>query len=178
MTWTAFHRRADVLREVTDEADLRRDGTLPTHLPGVPETFHDDLDLIGALQVRWYTRLAGAVERTLAREPMDLDVAVRDAWLDTAEALPGIRAILDRHADQPSSAAMADALRTARAKERVLLAVMAGRASQSDAHAEEAGHRIEAAARAAYRPGDGLPAPSQPAGSASFVERLKAALAA
>ena len=65
-----------MLRAVTDEADLRRDGTLPTHLPGVPETFRDDLDLVGALQVRWYTRLAGSIERTLSRQPLDLDAAV------------------------------------------------------------------------------------------------------
>jgi hypothetical protein len=175
MTWTAFHRRADVLRAVIDEADLRRDGHLPTHLPGVTETFHDELDLVGALQLRWYTRLAGAVERTLSSRALDPEAAVRDAWLATAEALPGIRVVLDRYADQPTSPAMAEALRTAHAKEHVLLAVMSGRA---DGGAEGAGRRIEEAARASYLPGARIPARPQPAGSATFVARLKAALAA
>ena len=61
MTWTAFHRRSEVLRAVVTEADRRPDATLPTDVPGVSETFRDELDLVGALQLRWHARLTGAV---------------------------------------------------------------------------------------------------------------------
>ena len=59
MTWSTFHRRGEVLRGVIDAADTRRDGLLPTDVPGVPETFDDELALLGALQLRWHTRLSG-----------------------------------------------------------------------------------------------------------------------
>src|SRR4051794_39292552 len=50
MTWTSFHRRGDVLREVIAAADQRRDGLLPSDVDGVSETFTDELDLLAALQ--------------------------------------------------------------------------------------------------------------------------------
>ena len=192
MTWLAFHRRADVLRAVTAEADRRRDGILPADVAGVSATFRDDLDLLGALQLRWYTRLSGVLERSHASQPRDLDAAVRDAWVRTAEELPGIRAVLDAHAETPSTAEMARALERATAKEQVLLATMAGRASGttavSDPRAVEAGRLLREEARATYAAGstpDGTaasPAPArthraEPRGSAAFVERIKAALA-
>ena len=179
MTWLAFHRRADVLRAVTAEADRRLDGILPADVAGVSATFRDDLDLLGALQLRWYTRLSGALERSHASQPTDLDAAVRDAWVRTAEELPG-------------TAEMARALERATAKEQVLLATMAGRASGttavSDPRAVEAGRLLREEARATYAAGstpDGTaasPAPArthraEPRGSAAFVERIKAALA-
>lgn len=175
--WTAFHHRGEVLRAVTDEADLRRDGALPTHLAGVTETFADELDLIGALQLRWHTRLSGMIERHLADQPMDLGTAVQDAWTATAVELPGVRAIIDRHLDSPTSPEMEQALARAVSKERVLLATMAGRASQAGPGAEAAGREIEEAARASYRPAAPMPA-TRPTGSAAFVARIKAVLAA
>lgn len=62
MTWNAYHRRGDVLRTVIAEANTRRDGILPLHLPGVTEAFGDELNLVAALQLRWHTRLAGTIE--------------------------------------------------------------------------------------------------------------------
>jgi len=62
MTWTTFHRRGEVLRTVIDAADARRDGLLPMDVPGVPETFGDELSLLGALQLRWHTRLSGRLD--------------------------------------------------------------------------------------------------------------------
>ncbi|MEP6815550.1 MAG: hypothetical protein ABI873_08385 [Marmoricola sp.] len=173
-SWTAFHHRGEVLRTVTDEADLRRDGTLPMHLSGVAETFHDELDLIGSLQMRWQTRLAGTIERQLAGQPLDLEAAVQSAWAATAEELPGIRAIIDRHAESPSTPGMERALGRAATKERVLLATMAGRASRADERAEAVGRDIQEAARASYQP----PPRAVPSGSAAFVARIKAVLAA
>ena len=62
MNWEAFHHRGDVLHAVISELAVRRDGTLPMDLPGVNETFRDDLDLIGALQLKWAARLQGWIE--------------------------------------------------------------------------------------------------------------------
>ena len=200
MTWAAFHRRSDVLRAVIDEADMRQDGLVPMHIDGVTETFRDEADLVATLHLRWHTRLVGTIERALADQPMDLTAAVATAWADTAHQMPGILAILDR---APDTAAM----QTARAKEHAMLAVMAGLASQSGEADEQTlavGRDIEARGRAAYdatptRPVQQAgpdPTPTHPAQQAapaseegrhkaahedaqpSFVERLKAAVAA
>lgn len=129
MTWNAFHRRGEVLRVVIAEVNRRRDGVLPMDLPGVAETFEDDLALVGALQLRWHTRLAGMIERELMERPGDPDAAVASAWRRTAEELPGVRAVLDRCADSPTTLEMARALRTAQRKEQALMAAMSLRAS-------------------------------------------------
>src|SRR3954452_4594531 len=97
MTWEAFHHRGDVLRRVFDEVRTRRDGRLPMDVPGVAETFHDELDLLGALQLRWSSRLSGKIERDLSNQPMDLESAVIAAWRATADELPGIREIQDHY---------------------------------------------------------------------------------
>ena len=74
MTWKSFHHRGEVLRDVIAAVDAREDGLLPMDVPGVAETFGDELTLIGALQLRWHTRLAGRIEREL-RAALDLDAA-------------------------------------------------------------------------------------------------------
>ncbi|MCW2759299.1 MAG: hypothetical protein JWO46_3045 [Nocardioidaceae bacterium] len=197
MSWTTFHRRGDVLRDVYDEADLRRDGTLPMQLPGVlgtSGTFRDELDLVGALALRWSTRLHAAIERELSDdadgEPGDLESAVRRAWIGTARELPGIRAILDRQLVSPDGPGVGEALQRARDKEHATLAYAAGRGTGPEAVG--VGDRIERAARATYRPSIPMPSAPVPApapevvsgpvqvpsGSAAFVARIKAVLAA
>jgi len=116
----------DVLRAVVEEANRRCDGVLPTDLPGVGEVFGDELTLVGALQLRWHTRLAGAVEQAVEAEPGEPESAVVTAWRRTAQALPGVRAVLDARAEHPASEAERAALRTAESKDRALLAAMAG----------------------------------------------------
>jgi hypothetical protein len=173
MTWTAFHRRGEVLRAVVETADQRVDGELPLYVPGVAETFADAIDLLGAMQLRWHTRLAGRIERELMSQPMDLEQAVVTAWHRTADEMPGVRAVLDRHLDHPLDDDMARVARTAAAKEHVLLAVMAGRGGPDDAASVTVGARIEARARETYVPiRHHLEQPH------SFLGRLKAALAA
>ena len=88
MTWTSFHRRGDVLRDVIAAADQRRDGVLPRDVDGVAATFADDLDLLAALQLKWHTRLAGRIEREQMTQPMDLRASVVRAWHRTADELP------------------------------------------------------------------------------------------
>ena len=102
MTWTSFHRRGDVLRDVIAAADQRRDGVLPRDVDGVSATFADDLDLLGALQLKWHTRLAGRIEREQMTQPLDLRASVVRAWHQTADELPGIRAILDEQRLRPA----------------------------------------------------------------------------
>lgn len=176
-SWDAFHRRGDVLRAVADQADARRDGLLPTDVPGAAETFRDDLDLIAALQLRWHTRLAGRVEQALADQPLDLELAVVDAWRATADELAGVRLVLDRALAEPPSAEAATVLGRARDKDWTLLAVMAGRAGVSETAAPRVGRGLEDRARAGWL----LTSPPRhradvPAGS--LIGRLRAVLAA
>lgn len=153
MTWTSFHHRGDILRSVIRTADQRRDGVLPMDVDGVAETFGDELSLLGALSLRWHTRLAGRIERELVNQPLDLEGAVVTAWQAVADEMPGIRAILDQHREHPLDQAMAEAMAKATRKEHVLLAIMAGRASVHDSRgaalAADTGARIEDRARAA-----------------------------
>lgn len=175
MTWTSHHRRADVLRDVIRAADDRLDGRLPLDVEGVADTFGDDTALLGALTLRWHTRLAGHVERELADQPLDLENAVTLAWLAAAEDMPGIRAVIDRHVARPTTPEMARTLAVATGKEHEMLALMAGRASGPGEAAARVGRSIELAARASYVPGVRThTAPEAP----SLVQRLKAALAA
>jgi hypothetical protein len=173
MTWTSFHRRGEILRDVIASANRRRDGRLPMELTGVAETFGDELSLLAALQLRWHTRLAGRIERELLAEPMELEDAVVAAWHATANELPGVRAILDRERTDPSTPAISEALAKATAKEHVLLAMMAGRVSTPDAAATRVGAEIEDRARATYVV---PPVAVEPSGG--LLGRLKAVVAA
>jgi hypothetical protein len=176
MTWKSFHRRGEILRTVIEAADTRRDGILPMDLPGVRETFDDELGLLGALHLRWHTRLSGRIERELVDRPHDPEGAVVAAWIRCAEELPGVLAILDHYRSAPVDAAMAETMTKATANERALLAVMAGRAGTHDPAAAQAGAVIEERARAASRPLHRLrAAPPQPAG---LLGRIRAALVA
>jgi len=150
MTWDRLHRRAEVVRAVAAQADRRRDGVLPTDLAGIQAAFHDDTDLVLALQLRWHTRLSGVVERTLAEDPFRPDAAVVTAWRRTAASMPGLRAILDAQRRDPATPDVAEALRRADRKDWTLLAAMAGRAGASDPAAPALGRRLEEQARAGH----------------------------
>ncbi|WP_151081469.1 hypothetical protein [Nocardioides cynanchi] len=152
MTWTTFHHRGDVLRAVTATADERRDGLLPMDVDGVLETFGDELSLLGALQLRWHTRLSGQIERELLQRPLDLEAAVIAAWHAAADELPGTRAILDHYREEPRDEQMAFVMATSEAKERVLLAAMAGRAGVDTAATATAGQALEERARQSWAP--------------------------
>ncbi|MCD6638867.1 MAG: hypothetical protein LT071_03005 [Nocardioides sp.] len=175
MTGKEVHLRGDVLRTVIRTVDRRRDGRLPMDVEGVSETFRDELTLIAALQLKWFTRLTGQIEQQLASEPLDLEEAVIAAWQATAGALPGVRAVLDRHVTEPSTPEMGAVLAKAVTRERHMLALMAGRASAPGEAAARVGADIEARARASYEAP--APRPSRHAGP-RLVRRLKAVLAA
>jgi hypothetical protein len=177
MTWTTFHHRGEILRTVTQTADARRDGILPMDVAGVSETFGDELTLLGALQLRWHTRLSGHIERELLQQPLDLDRAVIAAWHATADELPGTRAIVDHYRAEPLDDAMALAMATSAAKERVLLAAMAGRAGAHTAETAAAGRALEEQARESYRPAPRPPAARGHRGH-GLLDRIKAHVAA
>jgi len=149
-------------------------------LPGVAETFGDELTLLGALQLRWHTRLAGTIERELMGHPVDLESAVKTAWRKAATELAGLRAILDAYTESPVSEEMAEMLEKAHGKDWTLMAAMAGKAAPADSAAVRIGRAIEQEARAAYRPTASRPA--QPGRRRavhtrqSLLERVKAHL--
>ncbi len=172
MTWTTFHHRGEVLRTVTETADARRDGLLPMDVDGVRETFGDELTLLGALQLRWHTRLSGHLERALSDHPADLDQAAIDAWHATADELPGTRLLLDHYRAEPLDAPMASALAISAAKERVLIAAMAGRAGARAEATVAAGLELEQRARETHRPVPTSPGPRR------LLGRIRAHVAA
>ena len=175
MTWQSFHNRGEILRTVIATADDRQDGILPMDVAGVAETFDDELALLGALQLRWHTRLAGRIERELMNQPMDLEQAVVTAWRGTRDELPGVRKIVDHYRSEPTDAAMAEAMARATAKEQIMLAAMAGRSSVQDAAAARVGEAIEQRARAVRAPGTHRADTGPHEG---FLDKIKAVLAA
>ena len=199
MSWTAFHSRGETLQAVVDAANAAHDGVLPMQVPGVAQNFTDEIDLVGALLLKWHARLSGNIERALMREPLDLEAAVASAWQTTAEQLPGVRLVVDRCTQWPENDQMAAAMEHARELERIRLATAAGLANDQGPRAAEAGRRVEERARAGLTPDMVLQAPvaetsvvETPVGdtpaaehvsdedtaSESFVDRIKAALAA
>lgn len=161
MTWDANHRRDSarhhsarrdtarhdparhdtVLHDVMALADTRRDGRLPwDEIPGTEEAFGAPGDLLGALQMRWHTRLSGAIERELTEQPWDLPLAVVHAWRGLSAQMPGVRAILDAHAED-------DSMQRARRKEWRLLASASGLTAMDDPAAVRIGQDVEQRAR-------------------------------
>lgn len=148
MSWNDFHHREEVLRVVVDTANENRDGVLPMHVAGVTQNFTDELDLVGALLLKWNARLSGNIERALMREPMDLEGAVAEAWRSTAEQLPGVRMVIDRCAEMPATPEMERAMNRAHDRESACLAAAAGLSSGRSTASIEAGRRVEGLARA------------------------------
>jgi len=147
MSWNDFHHREEVLRVVVDTANENRDGVLPMHVPGVTQNFTDELDLAGALLLKWNARLSGNIERALMREPMDLESAVAEAWRTAAEQLPGVRMVIDRCAEMPATPEMERAMNRAHDRESAYLAAAAGLSSGRSTASIEAGRRVERLAR-------------------------------
>ncbi len=174
MSWKTFHHRGETLRDVEHVANERRDGALPMGVPGVAENFTDELDLVGALMLRWHARLSGNIERALADEPMDLPSAVAAAWRTTAEEMPGVRMVIDRSMSAPADPEMERAMNRAHDREASYLAAAAGLSSGNGPAAVAAGRRVERLART------GLEAPqAQPeAPGETFADRIRAVLAA
>jgi hypothetical protein len=140
MTWDAYNRRKTVLRELLEVADLRRDGVLPWDAR-VEQAFENPTELLFDLQMYWFQRLSGEVDRRIDRGDVDPEAAAVSAWRQAAASSPGARAILDAHDDDPL-------LAKAHAKELSMLAHAAGRAPLWHPSAPAIGARLRAEARA------------------------------
>ncbi|MET0819391.1 MAG: hypothetical protein ABWY58_00375 [Aeromicrobium sp.] len=171
MTWDAYHRRKTVLREMLAVADRRPDVTLAELLDTLPdarEAFPTETDALYDLQMAWFQRLSGQMDRLLADESESPELVPVTAWVSAAADMPGARALLDAHRDAP-------ALRKAVAKELAYLAMSAGVPATSP-DVTSHGRRIQESARdelAAFppKPVDEAPRPG-------IIARLRSAIAA
>lgn len=122
MTWDAYNRRKETLRGMLAVADLQRDITLTDLIDSTENgrlAFPTDTDLLFELQMTWFQRLSGQMDRLISEGEEDPELVAVTAWVNTASELPGVRALLDAHRDEP-------ALRKAFAKELGYLAASAG----------------------------------------------------
>lgn len=172
MTWDAYHRRKDALREVLAIADRRREETTATELldtvDGAKLAFANDIELLFDVQMSWHQRLSGQLDRTLSAGAEDLEHVVTNAWSDAAAEMPGARTLLDANATRPE-------LQKAFAKELEFLGRSAGIPGNHD---DLIGHgqRIKAAARQDVHFASVVPEiPDTPAG---LLDRIRGALAA
>src|SRR5215207_1479914 len=146
MTWDAFNRRKEVLREVLAIADRQRDVTLTELLDTVEggrQAFANETELLFDIQMTWFQRLSGQMDRLLTEGADTPEILAITAWVNAAGEMPGARAVLDAHADNSS-------LRKAYAKEHAFLASSAGVPTN---HPDFSGHgqRIQDSARESAR---------------------------
>jgi hypothetical protein len=92
-TTQQMHTRSASLREVVAHLDAGRP------LPAVAPGFTGPDDLLQALHGAWSRRLNGRIDLALETDDRDLAVSIGHAWLLTAADLPGVRRVLDEHAD-------------------------------------------------------------------------------
>jgi hypothetical protein len=83
------------LREVVARLDA---GPLPALSAG----FAVDDELLEALHGVWSRRLNGRIDLALETDDHALAECIGRAWLATAADLPGVRRVLDAHAERPS----------------------------------------------------------------------------
>ena len=123
MTWNAYNRRKEVLREMLAIADQRRnDITLTDLLDTVDEgreAYANETELLFDLQMTWFQRLSGQLDRLLVESVDSPEIMAISAWVNAAGEMPGARALLDAELNNP-------ALGKAFAKELTLLAASAG----------------------------------------------------
>ena len=123
-TWTEQHRRAAALKDVVATIEANPGNDLPW--PDIAaETFRDKDDLLIALHDLWTRRLQARIDLALEIDDSALDASVGNAWHAVAAEMPGVRALLDRYADDP-------ALRRPEDAEHRLVAVAAGLATLGD----------------------------------------------
>ena len=119
MGWQDFYARRDALNAAVEQGELRTSTAFP-----------DTSELLLALHHRWTQRLTARVELAELDHDDHVD-AVGTAWRRTATDNPGLRALLDVHAEDPALRPLADA-------EHRMLARAAGLTEPGDSPAEEA----------------------------------------
>jgi len=143
MTWDAYNRRKEALREMLAIADRRRKDITLTELldtvDGAREVFADETELLFDIQMTWFQRLSGQMDRLVTESADTPEIMAITAWVNAAGEMPGARALLDAHATNP-------ALSKANAKELTFLAASAGVPNN---HPDQSGHgkRLQESAR-------------------------------
>jgi hypothetical protein len=97
--WATVHARTAALRDVVTALDGGHD--LPWD-ETVSALFTDRSALLQELHALWSRRLQGRLDLALELDACSLEESVTAAWLDTAADLPGVRRVLDEHADDPA----------------------------------------------------------------------------
>ena len=143
MTWDAYHRRKELLREIFAMADRHPDRTsLSSVLDAVDPhrlVLEDETAALFEIQMVWFQRLSGHIDRLTSEGGEAPALVAVAAWAASAAELPGARALLDAHSDSTELAA-------AFAKERAFIAASAG-IPANDPNLDGRGERIIAAAR-------------------------------
>jgi hypothetical protein len=147
-SWSRVHAHTASLREVI--AGLDAGQPLPDDATGPLGAFGNRDELLLALHGVWSRRLNGRIDVALETDDHDLAESIARAWLDTADDLPGVRRVLDEHADAP-------ALRLVQRHEHRAIAVAAGLATFDDRLATSAAEGARFVATQRRRPT--VPAP-------------------
>ncbi len=104
-------------------ADQRRNDITLTELldtvDGGREAYANETELLFDLQMNWFQRLSGQLDRLLSEGVDTPEIMAVSAWVNAAGEMPGARTLLDAELDNP-------ALGKAFAKELTLLAASAG----------------------------------------------------
>lgn len=122
--WETYHRRAAALRGVVEQLDRTTD-TEPAWDDELAAVFGSRDELLRALHDQWTRRLEARVEMALELGEDLPAECIENAWFEVAAELPGVRRVLDAHADD-------EALRRHRLHELRLLAIAAGMVSSAD----------------------------------------------
>ena len=105
MTWDAYNRRKIALHDVLAIADRRREEVNATMLLDSVESanhaFANVAELLLDVQMSWFQRLSGQMDRTFGVGADDLETFTINAWSEAAAEMPGARALLDTHANMP-----------------------------------------------------------------------------
>jgi len=143
MTWDAYHRRKELLREIFAIADRDRGFALTNLLDTLdPErlVLENETAALFEIQMAWFQRLSGHIDRLTTNGGETPEMVAIAAWTAAAADMPGARALLDSNRDAP-------ALATAFAKERTFLAASAG-VPMNHPDLGDQGERIISSARA------------------------------
>ena len=169
MTWDAYNRRRDALREVLAVADSHREDANPTKLMTELEAaniaFGSVAELMLDVQMNWFQRLSGQLDRAFTEGADDLEESTIKAWADAATQMPGARALIDASEDMPE-------LQRGMLNEYVFLARSAGVPAN---HPDLVGHgkRMRTAAKRQV-----VDVPEMPDTPDGFFARIREALAA
>lgn len=166
MTWNAYNRRKEVLREILAVADTRRELSITELLDTVDggrEAYPTETELLFDIQMTWFQRLSGQLDRLLIEGVDTPEIVAVNAWVNAASEMPGARTLLDAEIDNP-------ALSKAFAKEHTLLAASAGVPwNHPDLHGH--GRRLQDSARESVVHAE--PVEAEAAASGSLLSKLR-----